>query len=184
MLRIRNMESSRCIAIVKDELNKLGLQYKAVDLGEVELMEKITESTLMLFNTKLKNSGLEIIIDKKKLIVQKIKEAIHLLVYFSDDLYKPVYSEYICKFVERDYSFLSNLFSGDQGISIEKYIIAQKIEHTKELLKYDTMSLSDIAFKLQYSSTAHLSNQFKKITGITPSFFRESHHKTRESISY
>lgn len=171
------MESSRCIAIVKDELIRNGLQYKSVEIGEVELKGKISESKLALIDIALRNSGLEIINDKRKLIIQKIKDAIHQLIYFSDYLNKPMYSEYICKYVNYDYSFLSNLFSGEQGVTIEKYIIEQKIDRVKELLVYGKLSLSDIAFKLQYSSAAHLSNQFKKVTGLTPSYFRQLRQK-------
>jgi AraC-like DNA-binding protein len=167
------MESSRCKAIVKSELNMLGLHYKTVELGEVELIGNITNEKLQLFNIALQNAGLELMNDKKCLIIENIKAAVHQLIYLSDDLTKPHFSDYISQKVNRDYTYLSNLFSGMQGITIEKYIIAQKIERVKELLVYENLSLGDIAFKLQYSSVAHLSNQFKKVTGLTLSYFRQ-----------
>jgi AraC-like DNA-binding protein len=167
------MESRRCITAVKNELNKIGLYYKTVELGEVELKENIPGDKLQLIDIALRNAGLELMTDKKSLIIERIKNAIHQLIYLSDDLYKPNNSDYISKKVNLDYTSLSHLFSGMQGITIEKYIITQKIERVKELLVYEDISLSDIAYKLQYSSVAHLSNQFKKVTGLTPSFFRQ-----------
>jgi hypothetical protein len=168
--------------MVKSELDKFGLHYKTVNLGEVELKENISREKLQLIDIALKNAGLEILDDKKILLIEKIKAAIYQLIYLSDDLPKPNFSDYISKKVNHDYNYLSNFFSGMQGITIEKYIITQKIKRVKELLVYDKLSLSDIAYKLQYSSVAHLSNQFKKVTGLTPSFFRQhrntSHHKS------
>jgi AraC-like DNA-binding protein len=173
------MESSRCKAMVVNELNKLGLHYKTVELGEVELKENLSREKLLLIDIALKSAGLELINDKKSLLVEKIKAAIYQLIYLSDNLPKPNYSDYISKKVNHDYNYLSNLFSRLQGITIEKYIIAQKIERVKELLVYDELSLSDIAYKLQYSSVAHLSNQFKKVTGLTLSFFRQLRNTSR-----
>lgn len=182
MLQIRNMESGRCIDMVKYELTKLGLQYKTVELGEVELKETISREKLRLIDIALRNSGLELMDDRKSHLIDKIKTAIHQLIYLSDDLPKQNFSDYISKKVNHDYTNLSHLFSGMQGITIEKYIIAKKIERVKELLVYGTLSLGDIAYKLQYSSVAHLSSQFKKVTGLTPSFFRLhrnlAHHKS------
>ena len=179
MLFIRNMQSSRCEAIVKNELNKLGLHHKTIELGKVELKSNISIEYLKMLDIALKDSGLEIIISKENLLIEKIKNAIKQLVYLSDDLPKPNYSEFISNKVNFDYAYLSNLFSGMQGVTIEKYIIAQKIERVKELLVYSLLSLNDIAYKLQYSSVAHLSNQFKKVTGLTPSFFRLHRNTSR-----
>ena len=173
MLHIRNMESDRCKAVVRNELTRLGLHYKTVDLGEVELKENLSFEKLEMIDSALRNTGLELMYDKNNRIVEKIKTAIHHLIYLSDDAPKQNFSEYISSEINRDYTYLSNLFSGNQGITIEKYIIEQKIERIKELLKFENLSLSTIAFKLKYSSVAHLSNQFKKITGITPSFFKQ-----------
>ncbi len=173
MLHIRNMESSRCKTAVKDELVRLGLHYLSLELGQVELKENISGEKLQLIDIGLRNVGLELIDDKQNIIIEKIKTAIHQLIYSSDDLPKPNYSIYISNMVNRDYTYLSNLFSNMQNVTIEKYIISQKIERVKELLVNQKCSLSEIAYRLQYCSVAHLSNQFKKITGITPSFFRQ-----------
>jgi len=167
------MESNRCKTTVKNELVKLGLQYKRIELGSVELKENISEERLQLIDIALRNAGLELMADKKTQIIEKIKNAIKQLICLSDDIPKPKFSDFISKNVNFDYAYLSNLFSGMQGITIEKYIILQKIEHVKELLLFEKCSLNEIAYKLQYSSVAHLSNQFKKITGLTPSLFRQ-----------
>ena len=172
MLRIRNMESDRCKIVVRNELNKLGLQYKTVKLGEVELKENISFEKWQLFDIGLRNVGLELMTDKKNRIIEGIKDAIKQWICLSDDNPEQNYSDYISKKVNQDYAYISNLFSGMQGVTIEKYIIEQKIERVKELLTYSKNSLTDIAYTLQYSSVAHLSNQFKKITGLTPTFFR------------
>ena len=173
LLHIRNMESDRCKTVVKNELMRLGFQVKSVELGEVVLKENISKEKFQLIDLNLRKAGFELIEDKNIRFVESIKEAIHQLVYLSDDYPKPNYSEFISSKVNRDYTFLSNLFSGMKGITIEKYIIEQKIERVKELLVYENLSLGDIAFKLQYSSVAHLSNQFKKVTGLTLSFYRQ-----------
>jgi len=173
ILHIRNMESHRCIAMVKDELNKLGLLYKTVELGEVELSDTISPEMLQLIDIGLRNVGLELMNDKQNNLVDNIKAAIRQLIYLSDDYTKPNNSHFISKKLNQDYTRLSHVFSSAQGVTIEKYIITQKIERVKEMLIYDRLSLSDIAYKLQYSSVAHLSSQFKKVTGLTPSFFRQ-----------
>ena len=173
ILKIRNMATSRCTTFVKDELNKLGLFDITVELGAVELRENISTEKLQLLNTSLKNAGLEIIEDKIVHLIKEIKAAVYDLVNHFDDLPKPNYSEYISQKVNFNYTYLSSTFSKDQGISIEKYIIAQRIERVKELLVYSDLGLTDISFTLNFSSVAHLSNQFKKLTGLTPSYYRE-----------
>lgn len=173
MLHIKNMESNRCIALVKNQLNNLGFSYKTVKLGEVELKEILSREKIQLIDIALRNAGLELISDRKSNLIEKVKDAIYQLVYLSDEIAKPNISEYICSKVNRDYSSISCLFSSEQGITIEKYIITQKIERIKELLVYSNLTLNDIAYKLHYSSVAHLSNQFKKVTGLTPSFFKQ-----------
>lgn len=178
MLQIRNMESHRCITRVRNELDNLGIHYKTVELGKVELKDTISADILKLIDITLKQAGLEIIGNKKAALVEEIKAVIHELIYLSDELPKPIYSHYISNKTNYDYTYLSNVFSASEGVTIEKYIIAQKIERVKELLVYTTDSLNNIAFLLNYSSVAHLSNQFKKVTGLTPSFFRE-HGKSR-----
>jgi len=168
--------------MVENELKKFGLQYKAVSLGKVELKENISREKLNLIDRGLRNAGLELMEDRKILLIEKIKAAIYQLIYLSDDIPKPNFSEYIRLRVGRDYTSLSNLFSGSQGITIEKYIISQKIERVKELLVYNKISISDIAFKMQYSSVAHLSNQFKRVTGLTLSFFKKLRSQRRQKI--
>lgn len=173
MLYIRNMESDRCKLMVKKELNRLGLYYKTIELGEVELQENISKDKWNLIDIALRETGLELIDDKSNVLVDRIKSVVKQLINIPENMPKPNFSEYISSKVNRDYTYLSNLFSRLQGVTIEKYIISQKIELVKELLVYEELSLGDIAFKLQYSSVAHLSNQFKKVTGVTPSNFRE-----------
>ena len=179
MLQIRNMESDRCIEMVKSELSRLRVNYKMVELGKVEVKEIISVEKLQSIDKALRSSGLELMVDQKILIIEKIKNAVHQMIHISDEISKLNFSEYISKKVNHNYPYLSNLFSGTQGITIEKYLILQKIERVKELLVYGEFSLSDIAYKLQYSSVAHLSNQFKKITGLTPSFFRQFRNNKR-----
>jgi AraC-like DNA-binding protein len=167
------MESSRCISVVKNELNKLGLRYKTVKLGEVELKTDAPAAKLQMLDNALRSIGLELMDDTKNRLVKKINAAIYQLIYLSDESPKPNVSKYISKRVNYDYTYLSSLFSQVQGITIAKQIITQKIERVKDLLSHGDLNLGDIAFKLQYSSVAHLSNQFKKVTGLTPSVFRQ-----------
>jgi AraC-like DNA-binding protein len=173
LLQIRNMESNRCIMLVKKELNKLGLDHNTIKLGTVELKGKISDTYLQMLDMALKESGLEIIYNKESLLIEKIKDAISKLICLSSDFPKPSFSDYIINKVNHNYAYLSNLFSGMQGITIEKYIIAQKIERVKYLLVYSELTLNDIAFQLGYSSVAHLSTQFKRVTGLTASHFKQ-----------
>ncbi len=168
------MESRRCKTLVKEEMDKLGLQNATVELGEVEFEGDISDEKLELFDSALRNLGLEILVDKRSRLVTEIKDAVYQLVYLTDDLPKPNYSDYISEKVNLSYSSLSTVFSAKENITIEKYIITQRIERVKELLIYSDIGLSDIAFKMHFSSVAHLSNQFKKVTGLTPSFFRNN----------
>jgi len=172
ILKIKNMATSRCTAFVTDELNKLGLCNFTVELGKVELTDEITPENIKLLNISLKNGGLEIIEDKNSLLVKEIKAAVYDLINHFDDLPKPNYSEFISEKVNSGYTHLSTTFSKMQGESIEKYIIAQRIERVKELLVYTDLGLNDISYKLNFSSVAHLSNQFKKTTGLTPTYYR------------
>jgi AraC-like DNA-binding protein len=172
MLRIRNMESDRCKTVVIYELNKLGMRYKSVDLGEVELSKNITDGDIELFAIALSKFGLELIIKNTDLIVIQIKEAIKQLVYFSNDLLKPNFSSYISKNVNRNYNYLSKVFTETEGTTIENYYIKQRIERVKELIMTSQISLCEIAYTLYFSSVAHMSNQFKKVTGMTPVTFK------------
>lgn len=167
------MVSSRCKTFVEDELNKLGLYNITVELGKVELEENISPEKMQALIISLRDGGLELVEDKKVSLIKEIKAAVYDLVNNFDDLPKPNYSEYISQKVNYNYTHLSSTFSKEQGLSIEKYIIDQRIERVKELLVYTDMGLTDISFKLHFSSVAHLSNQFKKLTGLTPSYYRE-----------
>jgi len=174
ILKIKNMESRRCKTLVRQEMDKLGLQDITVELGEVNFEGDISDEKLLLFDSALKNLGLEILVDKRSRIVAKTKDAIYQLVYLTDDIPKPNYSEYISEKVNISYSSLSNIFSAKENTTIEKYIIIQRIEHVKELLIYSDIGINDISYIMHFSSVAHLSNQFKKYTGLTPSFFRKN----------
>ena len=179
ILKIKNMESSRCLTLVTQEMIKLGFQNITVELGEVEFEGNISDSKLQLFDVVLKNLGLELLVDKRTRLVAEIKDAVYQLVYLTDNLPKQNFSDFISKKMDVGYSYssLSNIFSAKEKITLEKYIIIQRIERVKELLIYTDTSLNDIAFKMRFSSVAHLSNQFKKVTGITPSFFRDNRNK-------
>ncbi len=169
----------RCKMVVKAELEKLGLHYSVVELGEAEIKESITSEQRNTLNIDLKKSGLELMDDKKSMLIEKIKNIIIELVHYSDEQPKINFSDYISEKLNHDYTYLANLFSEVEGTTIEKFFIAHKIERVKELLVYDELNLTEIAYKLHYSSVAHLSNQFKKVTGLTPSHFKQLRHKRR-----
>lgn len=168
--------------VVKSELEKLGLHYVFVELGEAEVMEDMTEDQLKKLDKGLKKTGLLLMDDKKSILVEKIKLIIIELVHYTDDQIKVNLSTYLSEKLNFDYAYLSNLFSEVKGTTIEKYYLAHKIEKVKELIVYDELTLSEIAFKMHYSSVAHLSNQFKKMTGLTPSHFKNLKHKRRQAL--
>jgi AraC-like DNA-binding protein len=163
-LYIKFMVSLRCKMIVKEELNKLGLHHAVVDLGLVEIMEDITQQQHDALKKNLLKSGLELLDNKKSILIEKIKNVITEMIHHSDELPKTNYSDYISQKLNYDYTYLSNLFSDVKGITIQQFIIINKIEKVKELLLYDELNLSEIANKLHYSGVAHLSKQFKKVT--------------------
>jgi len=171
------MVSLRCKMIVKSELENLGLDYTIVELGEVEIREELSEIKHTQLKTALLKSGLELMEDKKSILIEKVKNIIVEMIHYSDEPLKTNFSDYLSKKLNYDYNYISNLFSEVKGTTIEHYIIAHKIERAKELLVYNELSLTEIAYKLHYSSVAHLSNQFKKVTGLTPSFFKKMKHK-------
>jgi AraC-like DNA-binding protein len=173
----------RCKMVVKSEIKKLGLHYATVELGEVEIMEEISEEQLIFLDRALKKSGLELMDDRKSILVEKIKALIIELVHYSEEQIKVNLSDFVSEKLNHNYSYLSNLFSEVKGTTIEKYYLAQKIEKVKELLVYDEMNLTQIAFKLHYSSVAHLSNQFKKLTGLTPTHFKNLKNKRRDALA-
>ena len=158
--------------LVESELEKLGLTCIFVDLGMVEIKEEISNEQLEKFNENLKKAGLELQDDKKHILVEKIKTVIIEMVHYADEIPKVKDSDYISEKLNYDYTYLSNTFRKVKGMTIQQYIIRHKIEKVKELLIYDELTLSEIAYKLHYSSVAHLSNQFKKVTGLTPTYFK------------
>ncbi|MBK9332662.1 MAG: helix-turn-helix transcriptional regulator [Ignavibacteria bacterium] len=176
-LYIKYMVSIRCKMIVKSELQKMGLHFSRVDLGEVEILEQLTQLQRDKLKAALIKFGLELMDDKKSILIEKIKNVIVELIHYSDEPLKVNFSEYLSSKLNYDYTYLSNLFTEVQGTTIEKFIINHKIERVKELIVYDELNLSEIAFKLHYSSVGHLSNQFKKITGLTPSHFKKLKEK-------
>jgi AraC-like DNA-binding protein len=172
----------RCKMVVKSELEKLGLNYISVDLGEAEIKENISPEQLNKLSKGLKKSGLELMDDKKSILVEKIKNVIIELVHYTDEQIKTNLSDFLSEKLNYDYTYLANLFSEVKGTTIEKFYLLHKIERVKELLVYDELNLTEIADKLHYSSVAHLSNQFKKITGLTPSHFKKLKHKRRNTL--
>ena len=167
----------RCKMVVKEELKKLGLQYTTVELGEVEIMEDISAEQHDQFQVALLKSGLELMDDKKSILIQKIKNVIIALIHYSDEPLAVNFSDYLSQKLDHNYTYLANLFSEVQGTTIEKFIIAHKIERVKELLVYNELNLTEIAYLMHYSSVAHLSAQFKKVTGLTPTHFKQLRDK-------
>lgn len=167
---------------VKEALKKLRLHYIIVDMGVVDIMENITPEQREQIRAALIPSGLELMEDKRAVLIEKIKNAIIEMIHFKEELAKINFSDYLSEKLKCDYAYLANLFSEVQGTTIEKFIIAHKIERVKELIIYNELTLSEIAWKMHYSSAAHLSNQFKKETGLTPSHFRLLKDKRRMAI--
>ncbi len=179
---IKYMVSLRCKMMVKEELNKLGIQYGAIDLGMVEIIGDITEAQREQLSRNLLKSGLELLENKKSILIEKIKNVITEMIHYSDELPKVNYSDYISEKLGFNYTYLANIFSEVLGITIQQYIIFHKIEKVKELILYDELNLSEISYKLNYSSPAHMSNQFKKITGTTPSFYKKMKMKRSKNL--
>jgi AraC-like DNA-binding protein len=169
---LKNMVCNRCIMVVKNELEKLGFHAVSLTLGEVDLEKELNDSDKLTIKNHLQTFGFELIEDKKSRLIGKIKSSIIDLVHYQNNKLNAKLSDYLLSKLPHDYSYISNLFSEVEGTTIEKYFIAQKIEKVKELLVYDELSLSEIAYQLNYSSVAYLSNQFKKVTGLTPTHFK------------
>jgi len=176
-LYIKYMVSLRCKMVVKDELKKLDIRHAIVELGMVELMDEIMPEIRETLRVNLLQSGLELLDDKKAILIEKIKNVIVEMIHYSDEFPTMNYSDYISEKLHYDYTYLSNVFSEVKGITIQQFIIIHKIERVKELLLYDELNLTEISQKLNYSSVAHLSNQFKKITGLTPSYYKQLKQK-------
>lgn len=182
-LYIKNMVCHRCKMVVKAELEKLGLHPIVIELGEVVIEEKeLTNEQQNKLSDVLKVVGFRLIDDKRSKLIEQIKTFIIDAIHYKEEQPKNNFSKLIAQHLHHDYSYLSNLFSEVEGITIEQYIITQRIEKVKELLMYGELSLSQIAFELGYSSTAHLSNQFKKLTGLTPSVFKKMGRHSRQSL--
>ncbi len=181
-LYIKNMVCNRCIMVVNTALEELGFTPKSMALGVVDIEGEITDQQKAIINEQLMSYGFELIDDKKSRLIEQIKTLIIDIVHHKNSELKENLSDLISENLHHDYSYLSNLFSEVEGTTIEKYYIAQKIEKVKELLVYGELSLSEIAFKLNYSSVAHLSSQFKKVTGLTPSHFKKIKIKKRKPL--
>lgn len=181
-LYIKNMACIRCQIVVKSELEKLGLHHAKVQLGETEIMEELSAEQRDNLSISLKNIGLELLDDKKIIMVERIKTIVIELVHHNEDQIKTNLSDYLIGKLKHNYTYLSNLFSEIEGTSIEQFYLWNKIERVKELLVYDELSLTEIAYRLHYSSVAHLLNQFKKMTGLTPSHFKNLKNKNRRAL--
>jgi len=168
--------------MVKLELEKLNLHYMSIELGMIEIKENITNELKQKLKSNLAESGLELLDDQKSILVDKIKNVIIEMIHYSDEIPKANYSDFISKKLNYDYTYLSNLFSEVKGITIQHFIINHKIEKAKELILYDELNFTEIACKLHYSSIAHLSSQFKKVTGHSPSFYKRIGDKRKSNL--
>jgi AraC-like DNA-binding protein len=172
----------RCQMVVRSELEKLDIQYVDVKIGEASIIGNLIPEQLAKLDKALRKSGLELMDNKKSILVEQIKSAIIELVHYTDDQIKMNLSDYLEEKLNHDYTYLANLFSEVKGITIERFYLTHKIEKVKELIVYDELNLTEIAYKMHYSSVAHLSNQFKKFTGLTPSHFKELKNKRRGTL--
>ena len=182
ILHIKNMVSNRCKMVVKAELHKRGIHFTTIQLGEVEIMEDISKDQLESLNNDLNKTGLQLIDDRNSILVEKMKVIIIELVHYTDNQIKINLSDYISEKLNHNYTYLSNLFSEVKGTTIEQFFLSHRIERVKELLVYDELNLTEIAYKLHFSSVAHLSNQFRKMTGLTPSHFKNLKNKKRLAL--
>ncbi|PKP02235.1 MAG: AraC family transcriptional regulator [Bacteroidetes bacterium HGW-Bacteroidetes-6] len=173
----------RCEMVVKSELKKLGLHYRAVKIGEAELFENLSDEQHATLDAGLRKMGLELLDDKKSMLVEKIKNIIIELVHYSEEQIKVNLSDLLAEKLNYDYTYLANLFTEVKGTTIEQFFISHRIERAKELLVYDELSLTEIAYQLHFSSVAHLSGQFKKVTGLTPSAFKKLKKNRRETLN-
>ena len=176
------MVSTRCKMMVKDALRKLGLHFVVVDLGEVEIMEELAPEMRETLKNTLLSSGLELMDDKKAILIERIKNVVVEMVHYADDLPKTNFSDYLSQKLNQDYTYMANLFSEVQGTTIERYVISHKTERIKELIIYGELNITEIAYKMNYSSVAHLSSQFKKVTGLSPTHFKQLKDKRRNPI--
>lgn len=176
------MVSLRCKLFVKQELDQLGLHYTSIELGLIEIKENITDEQKQILKSNLELAGLELLDDKKSILIDKIKNIIIEMIHYADEVPKTKYSGYISEKLGYDYNYLSNLFAEVKGVTIQHFIIKHKIEKAKELILYDELNFSEIAYRLHYSSVAHLSTQFKKVTGQTPSFYKKVGQQRKKNL--
>ena len=176
------MVSIRCKMVVRAELEKLHIDFTLIELGEVTIKGDFPDEQRAQLKTALQKSGFELMDDKKAMLVEKIKNVIVEMVHYSNEPLKTNFSDYLSEKLKQDYTQMSNVFSQTKGITIEHYITLHKIEKVKELLIYDELKLSEIAWKMHYSSVAHLCTQFKRVTGLTPTFFKSLKHRRRTSL--
>lgn len=176
-LYIKYMVSLRCKMVVQQELEKLKIRNAVVELGLVEILDDISPEQRNLLKKNLLKTGLELLDDKKSILIEKIKNAVIEMIHYSESLPKENFSDYISEKLGYDYTYLANTFSEVKGMTLQHFIIINKVEKVKELLLYDELNLTEISYKLNYSSVAHLSNQFKKITGLSPSFYKQLKQK-------
>ncbi|MCD9615988.1 MULTISPECIES: AraC family transcriptional regulator [Chryseobacterium] len=172
-LYVKYMVSLRCKMVVHQELERLGIKNAVVDLGTVELLDDISSEQRQILKENLLKTGLEVLDDKKSILIEKIKNVVIEMIHYSDELPKENFSDYVSEKLGYDYTYLANTFSEVKGMTLQHFIIINKVEKVKELLLYDELNLTEISYKLNYSSVAHLSNQFKKITGLSPSFYKQ-----------
>lgn len=168
--------------MVKSELDSLGIPYKSIELGEVQLVKTVSEKKIQLLKSSLHKSGLEVMQDDKAILIERIINTIIKMVHYSEELPKVNFSNLLSEKLEMNYQYLADIFSKTKGITIEHFIMLHKIERVKELIIYDQLSLTEISYKMQYSSVSHLSNQFKKITGLTPTFFKNLPSRKRFNL--
>jgi YesN/AraC family two-component response regulator len=176
------MVSTSCKNAARDALREMGLHFIIVELGEVELMETLNLSQREELKAKLLVSGLELMDDKRSVLIERIKNVVIHMVHYSDEVLLINFSDYLSEKLQLDYTYMSNLFSEVQGTTIEQYIISNKVERIKELIIYNELNITEIAWKMHYSSVAHLSNQFKKVTGLSPTHFKQLKDRKRNPI--
>lgn len=179
---IQNMVSLRCKMMVKSELEKLGIDYKSVELGEVQLVEPLSESKRQILKTALHKSGLELMDDKKAMMIEKIINIIVEMVHYSDELPPVNFSIFLQEKMKLDYHKMAEIFSKTKGVTIEHFVILHKVERIKELITYDQLNLTEISYRMHYSSVAHLSRQFKQVTGLTPTFYKNLSRRERKNL--
>lgn len=181
-LYVKYMVSRRCIMMVKQNLEEIGILYTAVRLGEIETLENVSPEQRERLRISLLNSGLELMDDTRTILIEQIKITVIELVHHSEEELKVNFSTYLSEKLGHNYTYLANLFSESEGITIEYFMITHRVERVKELILYDELNLTEISYKLNYSSVSHLSSQFKKVTGLTPTFYKKMKRKRRKNI--